>query len=52
MPQILAVFVTAFWLGLAVFGIVEWYWALAGWFICGPAYVAVKRMTVPGNDRT
>lgn len=35
MPQILAVFLTAFWVSMALFGIVAWYLALAGWAVTG-----------------
>ena len=49
MPQLIAVFVTTVWLGFAVTGIVEWYWALLGWFASGPVYVGVKRLLTRGG---
>ncbi len=44
MPQIIAVYVTVTWLGLALVGVIEWYWALAGWFVSGPIYIGVKKL--------
>ena len=36
--------VTAFWLGLAVTGVLAWYWALLCWFVSGPIYVGVRKL--------
>jgi len=49
MPQILAVFVTVFWLVLAAIGVLDWYWALLGWFVCGPVYIGIKRLVSSGD---
>ena len=37
MPQIVAVFLVAFWVSMALFGIIAWYWALASWVATGAA---------------
>jgi hypothetical protein len=44
MPQIIAIFTTVLWLGLAVIGVIKWYWALAGWFVTGPIYAGVRKI--------
>jgi len=50
MPQLIAVFVTVMWLGFAVTGILEWYWALLGWCVSGPIYVGVRKMLTKRDD--
>jgi len=35
MPQIAAVFLTVFWVSMVLFGILPWYWGLAGWALTG-----------------
>ena len=40
MPQIVAVFLVSFWVSMALFGFIAWYWALAGWAAAGAAIEA------------
>jgi len=35
MPQIVAVFLTAFWVSMVLFGVLPWYGGLAGWALTG-----------------
>ena len=43
MPQIVAVFLVSFWVAMAAFGLVAWYWALAGWFVSGLGLETLRR---------